>query len=139
MQVLNMAAFHQEEQQTQIQIQTIRVGPGSIQDLMSSPSSNESSTSSSPCSSSGSFVSCPTLVSQTVVNELANTLSKLSLHTPPEPPQWCEEELDRLSYLTSSLAHLTDPVRTFEQLEHPVLDWEIPSALRHLPYSSYSL
>src|SRR5579863_5692209 len=124
-----MAAFHQEDQQTLIQIRTIRTGPESVQ---GSPSSNKSTAPSSPCSSSDSFVSCPTLLSQTVVDKLANALNELSLNTPPEPVQWHEEELDRLSYLASSLAHLTDPLQTFEQLEHPVFDWEIPSSLHHL-------
>src|SRR5579863_8747286 len=64
---------------------------------MSSPSSNESSASSSPCSSSGSFVSCPYCISQAVVDELAIALNELSLETPPEPDTWREEELDRLS------------------------------------------
>src|SRR5579863_852429 len=55
-----VATFHQEEQQTPTLIRAIRIGPGSVQELMSSPSSNESSTLSSPCSSSGLFISCPT-------------------------------------------------------------------------------
>src|SRR5579863_2007013 len=109
-----VAAFHQEEQQNPTHIRTIRVGSRSVQGLMSSPSSNKSSTPSSPHSSLGSFVSCPTLLSQTVINKLTDALNKLSLHTPPEPVQWRQEELDQLSYLASSLAHLTDPVQTFE-------------------------
>src|SRR5579863_3470083 len=107
-----MSAFHQEEQ-TLIQIRTIKVGSGSIQGLMSSPSSNKSTAPSSPCSSSDSFVSCPTLLSQTVIDELTHALNELSLNTTPEPIQWHDEELDRLSYLTSSLAHLTNPLRNF--------------------------
>src|SRR5579863_2851540 len=94
-----VAAFHQEEQQAPTQIRAIRVGLGSVQGSMSSPSSNESTALSSPCSSSDSFVSCPTLPSHAVIDELANALNKLSLlNTTPEPVQWHKEELDRLSY-----------------------------------------
>src|SRR5579863_5556731 len=94
-----VAAFHQQEQQTPTLIRAIKVGQGSIQCLMSSPSSKESSASSSPCSSSGSFVSCPYRISQTVVNELANALNELTLNPLPEPDDWQKEELDRLSLL----------------------------------------
>src|SRR5579863_2060090 len=83
-----MAAFHQKEQQTPTLIRAIKVGQGSIQGLMSSPSPNESSTSSSPCSSSGSFVSCPYHVSQSVVDALANALNELTLNPLPEPDNW---------------------------------------------------
>src|SRR5579863_10198671 len=134
-----MAAFHQEEQQTPTLIRAIKIGQGSVQGLMSSPSSNKSSTSSSPCSSSGSFVSCPYRVSQSVVDALANALNELSLGSPPEPDKWREEELDRLSRLATFIAHIDKPFLTSERLEFPVIDWEIPSSLRHLPHSTYSL
>src|SRR5579863_2509293 len=109
-----VATFHQGEQQTPTLIRAIKVGQGSIQELMSTPSSDESSASSSPCSSSGSFVSCPTCVSQTVVDELANALNELSLHTTPEPILWREEELNRLSNLATFLAHIDKPFLTIE-------------------------
>src|SRR5579863_3815817 len=99
-----VAAFHQEKQQTPTIIRTIKVGQGSVQGIMSSPSSNESSASSSSCSSSGSFVSCPTRISQTVVDELADALGELSLHTSPEPVPWQEEELDQLSRLATFMS-----------------------------------
>src|SRR5579863_5683427 len=134
-----MAAFHQKEQQTPMIIRTIKVGQGSIQESMSSPSPNESSASSSPCSSSGSFVSCPYCVSQSVVDALANALNELTLNPLPEPDNWREEELDRLSRLATFIAHIDKPFLTSERLEFPVIDWEIPSSLRHLPHSSYSL
>src|SRR5579863_728795 len=106
---------------------------------MSSPSSKESSASSSPCSSSGSFVSCPYRVSQTVVDALTNALNELTLNSPPEPNNWREEELDRLSRLATFIAHIDKPFLISERLEFPVIDWEIPSALCHLPHSTYSL
>src|SRR5579863_1654555 len=87
------SAFHQEEQ-TLIQIQTIKVGQKGVQGLMSSPSSNESTAPSSPCSSSNSFISCPTLISQTVIDELANALNKLSLKTTLEANPWYNNKLD---------------------------------------------
>src|SRR5579863_8880869 len=134
-----VAAFHQREQQTPTIIRTIKVGQGSVQGSMSSPSSNESSALSSPCSSSGSFVSCRYRVSQSVVDALANALNKLSLDPTPEPDNWREEELDRLSRLATFIAHIDKPFLTSERLEFPVIDWEIPSSLRHLPHSTYSL
>src|SRR5579863_5180692 len=134
-----MAAFHQEEQQTPTMIRSIKVGQKSVQGIMSSPSSKESSVSSSPCSSSGSFVSCPYRVSQTVVDALANALNKLTLEPPPEPDNWREKELDRLSRLATFIAHIDKPFLISEQLEFPVIDWEIPSSLCHLPHSTYSL
>src|SRR5579863_8008370 len=68
-----------------------------------------------------------------------NALNELTLNPPPEPDNWREEELDRLSRLATFIAHIDRPFLTSERLEFPVIDWEIPSSLRHLPHSTYSL
>ena len=90
-------------------------------------------TPSSPTSSSGSFNSATSTPEAIAI--LTETFEHLSLGNPPEE----EEETTGIAELSSFLSHLTDPLQDIEQLQHPILDWEISSSLHRLPHSSYSL